>query len=357
MHPVRWLGNSFLRWKQVSTLRRFFARQPLVARPCPICGAERPRLLTRGDRDFIGIRTSQCPRCGLIFSSPFYTPETVADFYREQYRSLFKGQPDPRGLALRHGYLRERAAFYLEFLEVQRILPALDAAILDVGCGDGTLLRALRDRYPALALAGVEPTTSYARHLSEEADIPVVGSMAELEPERQFDLVLLVHVLEHVHDPVSLLRQANERLRPGGIVYVDVPDVGTHGGIQDLHLAHCNHFSVHTLGAALARGGLEAIRIMPHRPPTLPPSLFAIARRRADGGAHGPVEPDPAREDHARRVGAIDVGRLSYWRKRLGEHVAHRKSGKPANAGIRLFGSKELARPLRTSPSSGCRAG
>jgi SAM-dependent methyltransferase len=148
--------------------------------------------------------------------------------------------------------------------------------------------------------------------------------MAELEPERRFDLVLLVHVLEHVNDPVSLLRQAGERLRNGGILYVDVPDVGAHAGIQDLHLAHCNHFSHHTLGATLTRGGLDALRIVPHRPPTLPPSLFAVARRLEEGSAVEPVEPDPAGEEHARRVAAIDVGRVSYWRRRLKEHLAHR---------------------------------
>jgi hypothetical protein len=139
-------------------------------------------------------------------------------------------------------------------------------------------------------------------------------------------------VLEHVHDPVSLLHQVGERLRVGGVLYVDVPDVAAHASIQDLHLAHCNHFSVHTLGAALARGGLETLRIMQHRPPTLPPSLFAIARRREVGATIGPVEPDPAGEEHARRVAAIDAGWLSRWRRPVEERREHSRRGGPREA-------------------------
>jgi 2-polyprenyl-3-methyl-5-hydroxy-6-metoxy-1,4-benzoquinol methylase len=321
MNPVRAALNSFRRWQQIRTLRRHFAGKPLVQRSCPLCDQTGQRLLLRGDRDAIGIRTSQCTACGFVFTSPYYRPEVISEFYQERYRSLFKGQPDPRGLALRQSYLRERADFYFDFLTGQGLLPRAGGAVLDAGCGEGTLLRTLHARRPDLQLAGVEPTIAFARHLAVATGLQVASSLGALPEGQRFDLVMLVHVLEHVHDPVALLRQIADRLGPYGRLYVDVPDLAMHSGIMDLHLAHCNHFSRHTLGAALIRAGLEALQVVQHRPPTLPPSLYAVAIRGA--GPAVTVPPDPEGSVHARRIRSIDTG--SAWaRNRLSSRGSRR---------------------------------
>jgi 2-polyprenyl-3-methyl-5-hydroxy-6-metoxy-1,4-benzoquinol methylase len=315
MGLLRFARNSFDRWRQIQSLRRHFAVQPLEKRPCPLCGSAQLKLLTRGDRDFLGVHTSQCLRCGFIMSSPFYSAETVSEFYRERYRALFKGQPDPHDLAHRHAYLRERADFYADFLQGHTVLPSVGGSVLDVGCGEGTLLRTLRERHPDLRFTGIEPTVTYAKHLIEDGGIRVVGDIEMLDRSEQFDTVLLIHVLEHVHNPLRLLEQIAQRLRPAGKVYVDVPDVSTHSSIIDLHLAHCNHFSVYTMESILKRAGLRPLRITAHRPPTLPPSVFAIA----EGGGSPPEggEVDPEAETYARRVKAIDVSWVTFWARHI----------------------------------------
>lgn len=319
MGLIRFARNSFNRWLQIETLRRHFSSQRLVSRPCALCGSSRLQLLTRGDRDRLGIHTSQCLDCGFIMSSPFYSADTVAEFYRERYRALFKGQPDPTDLAQRHRYLRERADFYAPFLAEHGMVPPVGGHLLDVGCGEGTLLRTLRERHPGISLIGVEPSVAYADHLIRDAGIQVVDDITRLDPAQRFDAILLIHVLEHVHDPLSLLQQIGQRLRPGGKVYVDVPDVGAHATIIDLHLAHCNHFSSHTLDSALRRSGMLPLELMSHRPPTLPPSIFAIAR--VDAGLNGSGVPDPHAEAYARRVSGIRVGHVESWARRVTDRL------------------------------------
>ncbi len=292
----------------MQTLRRHFAAHPLVPRSCPLCHQTGQRLLLRGDRDGIGIRTSQCTACGFVFSSPYYAPEVISDFYQERYRSLFKGQSNPRGLAARQTYLRERADFYFEFLTAQGFLPEEGGSVLDAGCGEGTLLRTLRAKRPDLRLAGVEPTIAFARHLAADTGLEITSSLGALPEGQRFDLVTLVHVLEHVHEPVALLREIAERLGPKGRLYVDVPDLAMHSSIMDLHLAHCNHFSRHTLGAALLHAGLQVLQVVQHRPPTLPPSLYAVA---VPGrvGTEELMTLDPDSEMHAARIRSIEGGR------------------------------------------------
>ena len=324
MNVLRVIRHLVRRQGQLRSLRRYFARQQLVPRACPLCGHEEVRLLVRGDRDFIGIETSQCRRCGFVFSSPYYPAEVISSFYREGYRTLFKGQTDPRGLAVRQGYLRERAAFFVSFFEEQGILPLPDGNVLDVGCGEGTILRSLQQRFPRLRLGGVEPTVSFARHLAEDTGIPVVERIGEIGDGARYDLAFSIHVVEHVHDPVSLLREIRERLSPEGRLYVDVPDLGMHHSINDLHLAHCNHFSAHTLSTALQLAGLVSERVVRHRPPTLPPSIFAVARRAGPSDLSGAALPDPEAEAHARRVARIDTRRAAFWARRLKERVGGR---------------------------------
>lgn len=91
-------------------------------------------------------------------------------------------------------------------------------AILDVGSGDGFLLRVLA-AYGFERLLGVDP------HLAEEeSGGSITLRRAELaEVEGTFDVIMFHHVLEHLEDPAGALEMARERVRPGGTVIVRVP--------------------------------------------------------------------------------------------------------------------------------------
>jgi SAM-dependent methyltransferase len=99
----------------------------------------------------------------------------------------------------------------------------LPRSVLDVGCGDGALLSALRARGLAARLAGVE-ITQQAVVLARARD--GVGPVELYDGERlpfaphAFDLGVLSHVLEHVPDPAALL---GEVARVCGAVIVEVP--------------------------------------------------------------------------------------------------------------------------------------
>jgi 2-polyprenyl-3-methyl-5-hydroxy-6-metoxy-1,4-benzoquinol methylase len=92
--------------------------------------------------------------------------------------------------------------------------------VLDLGCGTGELSRALAARGHRVASVDREPSRV-------ALDEFVRGDIADgipLPPERNFDVVLLADVLEHLSDPLALLRQAAERLDYGGRVLVSIPN-------------------------------------------------------------------------------------------------------------------------------------
>lgn len=292
---------------QVLKLRRHLARAPQAPRACPICARSEPVLLTRGDREFIGVHTSQCPGCGFVFSSPQFPADVLNEFYRTQYRSLFKGHADPAEYRRKRPHLGDRAEFYARLLAERRLVPAW-GTVVDIGAGEGTLLELLRERFPALQLIGVEPGQDYREHVAR-AGIPMVSDVRELPTSLGARLALSMHVLEHVDDPLTLLEEARRRLGPDGTLVVDVPDVARYSSLVDLHVAHCNHFSAHTLQLLLERAGYEVLEMVPHRPVSLPLSLLAIAR---PAEARAPLTRDPDADRVAETIRAIPTGRLRF---------------------------------------------
>jgi SAM-dependent methyltransferase len=121
--------------------------------------------------------------------------------------------------------------------------------VLDFGCGDGKFLNRLQDR--GWETSGIEPSTTVAflRHRRLTSP-PQDGS---------FELVVLNHVLEHVINPLGLLRQLAGSLREGGVLFVSVPRLDTlpqHGDLKYcLNHRHVVCFSETCLRGLLARAG------------------------------------------------------------------------------------------------------
>lgn len=94
-------------------------------------------------------------------------------------------------------------------LDALGLSPALD--VLDVGAGDGRLLRELARRGHAGRVVGVDPTPGPGVQPAHAEALPF--------PDASFDVVLFVRVLAHLPDPARALAEARRVLRPGGQVW------------------------------------------------------------------------------------------------------------------------------------------
>jgi SAM-dependent methyltransferase len=173
---------------------------------------------------------------------------------------FYQGMDDP-------AYEATRAERALQARKLLGSLPAGPAGrrLLDVGAGSGiTVAEALRLGYRA---EGVEPS----RALHAEArrrGLPVhLGVLPHEEVRGSHDVVTLVDVVEHVADPLGLLRAAAAALAPDGVLMVVTPDVGSVParlmGRRWWHyrVAHVGYFDRHTLTRAVRSVGLEPISI------------------------------------------------------------------------------------------------
>jgi SAM-dependent methyltransferase len=166
---------------------------------------------------------------------------------------------------------------------------------LDIGCGTGTLLRAVVNG--GWNELGTEVAPAAAEAVRAAGFDVLVGETPDLDlPAAGFDVVSMVEVIEHVPAPDDLLAAAARLLRPGGALYLTTP----HGrGLSARALRagwslvtppdHLQLFSIHGLRAALARAGLDVRSVATHG--LNPYELVARLRAgRPDEGAHSHTE-------------------------------------------------------------------
>jgi SAM-dependent methyltransferase len=137
---------------------------------------------------------------------------------------------------------------------LQRKLPA-GARVLDVGCGTGFVLDALRDRFE---VTGLEPEASVrARAHRSIAPLIAPGSAFELEAagSRPFDAILMLDVLEHIADDVGALRNVLGRLTPGGFLLLTVPAYPMLWSRHDVDHGHQRRYTRSLLRHTVAAAG------------------------------------------------------------------------------------------------------
>ena len=107
--------------------------------------------------------------------------------------------------------------------ELTRRAALASERVVEIGCGDGALLSELSQRRFGVALAGFDISDA-ALELARARSIPRVERLERFDgrrlPDGDFDLAVLSHVLEHVPEPVALLREA---ARVARAVIVEVP--------------------------------------------------------------------------------------------------------------------------------------
>jgi ubiquinone/menaquinone biosynthesis C-methylase UbiE len=240
--------------------------------PCPLCRSPDSRVLLTntdyGERVPGTFRMVRCIQCELYYQNPRPTLATIGVCYPDHY-SAYTAQ----GLRSRRKLLS-----WITQRGMRRRLTLLDQAIpnqtgqlrqlLDVGSGAGVFLEAAK-QYGGWQLHGLEPNARAAQVTQERTGIPIFNGTLEAAayPAQSFDAITMWDVLEHLHDPVASLRELQRLLKPGGAVFIRVPNAasytrmlaGRYWAGYDLP-RHMTVFSPATLQRALLTSGFGEIR-------------------------------------------------------------------------------------------------
>ncbi|WP_419900200.1 class I SAM-dependent methyltransferase [Roseomonas sp. USHLN139] len=203
----------------LATLRAASVFRP---RDCPVCdhpadGAQRLERFSRPDFSLL-----RCPGCRLVYSREVFCQSAERDRYA-------RAEADPDSIPQAFAALKASAPYArLEAGKIDYVLQQLapffarPGNMLDIGCAQGAVL----DGFAAAGwrVAGVEPAPDFAARARARHPEVRCGFFPGDAPGGPFALVTLFDVLEHLERPREFLAAIRERLRPGGILALQVPN-------------------------------------------------------------------------------------------------------------------------------------
>jgi SAM-dependent methyltransferase len=165
-----------------------------------------------------------CAVCGAVRSDA----TGHGDLFTHGYALYAHGPDDERDQARQEQY----AAWIVAALEDRQ-----PHQLLDVGCGNGSLLRALGRLWPSTTLMGCDLSRESVEYGRRSGLTLWARPAAGLPPDVRVDLAITVNVIEHTADPLSFLISLRERLSPGGLLVLVCPD----GAVADVELLVADH--------------------------------------------------------------------------------------------------------------------
>jgi SAM-dependent methyltransferase len=202
----------------------------------------------------------ECTRCGTYKLHPNPTQEQLRAAYNAGYYGATRKKFSAGAAALIEVVQRLRARWISQWVP-------RPGRILEVGCGNGNLLRFLQRL--GYDVEGTEWSAESAHRIPPEWNIPVqVGDLADLPlPENQYAAVILWHVLEHLPRPQLALAKIHRLLKQDGVVLLAVPNHDSRQshrfGAHWFHLdppRHLHGFRLASLRRLLAVTGYQIIR-------------------------------------------------------------------------------------------------
>ena len=234
--------------------------------PCACCDAHQPKVLFTNDRYGIDQPTVICQECGFVYLDPRMSAEELEQFYNQDfYRLLYvpdvqvaedlrkqaenswrnAEQADPGKPLIPTRYDK------FGFLSFLRDSGVDFDSVCEVGAAAGANLLPLAAM--GKKVSGVEPSPAMSGFARERGLNVAQGSLGQVEGRH--DLIMMLHVFEHVFEPVEFLRQI-AKLAPTYLL-LEVP--GMMHKVPSLQNAHNFYFSQNTLKAVAARAGWECI--------------------------------------------------------------------------------------------------
>ena len=247
------------------------ARKTAPVERCDLCGHDGQHELAEPSE--ARCRIVMCTHCGLFYASPALAPDTLDQFYDEEFegdagtnRRLQDGAIESRKVGIEDRIARSWA--------MPLIGSHVDVAgkrILDIRCRTGSLAEALTQAGGEVtAIDPLEPNAEFARNRGTIHDVRFVP-IEEFERlamfgEEEFDVItaLSIHLLSHSPAPKRLMERLYALLKPGGYLFLDEKDVfypvrATGETVFDSGPPHYFHFTADTMRMMYAATGFEVV--------------------------------------------------------------------------------------------------
>ncbi len=216
---------------------------------CIICNKDNSEFLFERD----GFKIVKCKSCGLIYVNPRLSIKKLNEMYN-------KNEISPKDYYLENkeseGKILERRINFIKKYKSR-------GNLLDVGCSIGTFLAiAKKHGFDTYGIDINKSAVEYAKNLGLNAEVKDLSSFKD----ETFEVIILNDVLEHVENPIKMLKDIKRIMKEDGILEISTPNVDSIlakiSGRRWLHIKpneHLYYFSPETLTKILELSGFKLI--------------------------------------------------------------------------------------------------
>jgi len=199
-----------------------------------------------------------CTLCGFVYADTTVLQTTYDQYYHELSKYEDKNTASGTG---NDSFDKERLAATAR--DISKLLPDKCASVLDVGCGNGGLLLALK-KEGYQKIKGLDPSVVCVNNIRNNGIDAVVGGIFDYIQNELFDFIILTHVFEHISDLKLALKNLSTMLCPAGKLYIEVPNASQYTKFYRapyyyFDTEHINHFSVTSLANLLVENNFELV--------------------------------------------------------------------------------------------------
>jgi SAM-dependent methyltransferase len=228
---------------------------------CPVCRGEscEPLRPYRGHSEMlVGLDLVRCGQCELVFADPMPSEEQLSAYNSSYFDNAHGGlNMHPDALLFFSGIALLRLDHVMSYCREQDKVPH---EVLEVGPGHGYFYEHLRDLIPNCRYTALESDSRCHDRLRELGAL-VYEDFSQLQ-ENSYDLLVMSHVLEHSAKPDEFLRSAVSFLKPGGVVFIEVPCRDYE--FKDEDEPHLLFFDKQPMNSLLERLTIDNIRLSYH---------------------------------------------------------------------------------------------
>lgn len=279
--------------------------------PCPLCGKNNFKIKypahlkpITNDFDYLTETANHfqivlCNYCHMIYSSPIFNEQTLIDLYKNCRinKTVTQDVIDSIEINLRR---------YVDHLV--RYSSIVRGNWLDIGCGSGNLLSYARDKgYKVFGIDPSEKAIAYAKSTLQLNQLTAGTYQKESYPAESFDLITLIHVIDHVRYPNETISNIYFHLKRGGYALIATHDIDSLlSHILGRHfiaysVQHVSYFSPRTLIKMIEQNQLTHIKTLK----TL--TTYAMDHLIENGIQHPFLSKHLRRWFHLLRLGTIKI--------------------------------------------------
>jgi 2-polyprenyl-3-methyl-5-hydroxy-6-metoxy-1,4-benzoquinol methylase len=224
---------------------------------------------------------TRCNHCGHVQLAPLPTVEEDEEFYQKDnmlkniYKDIKTLQTEEALMYRMELFVREQADNFEKYLPPKS--EQEDMRIIEIGTGFGWLPQFMQAK--GYQMDGVEINDEKRELCKQRCGIEIFGwNFLKDEPQVMekagyYDVLCMMHTLEHISDPVTFLKRASILLKPKGMLFIEVPNFNDYYRAYQQEYsdwafmrAHINYFTPETLTKVMELSGFSDVKVYGHQP-------------------------------------------------------------------------------------------